>query len=385
MAEFLKLMEDWDGYSVLRRDQVPRDKLARFLEVVTNADGHLPYRHEYILKETMTTSDFPNLFGLALDHSILARYRTAPSPWRNLFQIGKCKDFNERKIHKVQGQQNLLPEVKPKAEYPQEDMSEAYYTISVKKRGRQFDISWEARINDILGAMNDIPERFAQAVLNTEASLATATYCGAAAPNASLFGAPIVDVDGESVTNLGSLPLNIENLEITLGLMAEQVDAEGIPLGIQGIHLVVPPRLQFTARKVLTSAYVQQVDTVGGANASTPVYAPLPTTNVLPDVGLKLHVDPWIPKVMAGAGAAVHKTWFVFAEKSMDGAAMEMDNLTGHESPEICMKASDKVTVGGGAIDPLEGDFGSDGIKYRVRHCLGHAQLDPRFAYAQVG
>lgn len=64
---------------------------------------------------------------------------------------------------------------------------------------------------------------------------------------------------------------------------------------------------------------------------------------------------------------------------------MEMAYLRGHEMPEICMKSSDKVTVGGAALSPFSGDFATDNIMYRVRIVHGGTQLDPRYAYSQDG
>jgi hypothetical protein len=62
-----------------------------------------------------------------------------------------------------------------------------------------------------------------------------------------------------------------------------------------------------------------------------------------------------------------------------------MDFLAGQSSPEICMKSSDKIPVGGGGeMSPYGGDFATDDIFYRVRHVMGGWQLDPRAAYAQV-
>lgn len=380
--EFLELMESWGGFGAVSGAGLSEAKVTRFMERLTNVERLPAYKHEYLLRETVTTSDFPALFGLTLDHSMLARYKTAPSPWRAYVKTGTRRDFNANEIHKVQGNDTILPLVPQKAEYPQTPMSEAHYHMQVVKYGRSFDISWEATVNDILNAMTDIPARFAQAAINTEAQLATALYCGAAAPSALLFGAPIADVDGGNVTNLGILPLTVANLGTTLQLMSQQADVNGQPLGIRGVNLVVPPAMEIAARQVLTSAFVQQVDTVGGANANPPAYIPLPTVNVLPQMGLKLHIDPWIPIVMPVAAA--NRTWFLFADNAQ-GSAIEMDFLLGHENPEICMKAPDKVAVGGGSIDPMEGDFQSDNIRYRVRHCLGGGQLDPRFAYAQVG
>ncbi|GAG47573.1 unnamed protein product, partial [marine sediment metagenome] len=41
-----------------------------------------------------------------------------------------------------------------------------------------------------------------------------------------------------------------------------------------------------------------------------------------------------------------------------------------------------KVTVGGGAITPLSGDFATDNVLYRVRLCFGGCTLDWRATYA---
>jgi hypothetical protein len=382
MPELLQLFESWDGYIPIRSRKLNEAATARLLNLITNADGLPAHKREYLLKETITTSDFPALFGGIIDHTLLAKYRSAPSPWRSYVKIGRAKDFRVRDISKVQGQNTLLPLVAEKAEYPLTTSVEAHYTNQVFKRGRQFDISWEARVNDYLDAFGDVPQLFADAALNTEAILASQLYCGAAAPSAALFGAPIADIDGANVTNLGILPLTVANLQTTMMLMTAQVDVNNIPLGARAVHLVVPPALEITARQILTSALVQQVDTAGGANAVPTTFIPLPTTNVLPQMGIQLHVDPWIPIVMPVAAA--NRTWFLFADQSQ-APSMEMDFLTGYETPEVVMKASNKMFTGGGMASPFDGDFETDNVQYRVRHVLGGTALDPRFAYAQVG
>jgi len=109
---------------------------------------------------------------------------------------------------------------------------------------------------------------------------------------------------------------------------------------------------------------------------------PVPTVNTIPQMGLKLHVDPYLQIV--DVSGTNDTTWYLFADPAQ-GAAIEFRHLRGHENPEICMKASDKVTVGGGALSPFSGDFGTDNVFYRVRIVCGGTQLDPRFTYAQVG
>lgn len=378
MSEFLKLMESWQGYAPVGDATVDEAAVAALVDLVANKSRIPAHRHEFLMREVIGTADFPNLFGVAIERQILARYRAATADWRAWFKTSRLPNLNTHRRHKVQGNDTRLPRVVEKGEYLVSPMSDAYYTIALLKYGRQFDISWEAIINDSMGAFSDIPQRFADAVINSESFAATSTYASATGPNNLLYGAPIADVDGQNVTNLGSLPLTIANLETTLELMSAQRDVNGTPIRVRGVHLVVPPALEFTARQILTSTIKSWH--YGGDDEAFATAGPMPTTNVLPQMGLRLHVDPWLPIVDVGSYPAF--TWYVFGEPSM-GAAVEFAWLTGYEAPEICMKNSDKVTVGGGALSPFTGDFATDNIFYRVRHVFGTTQLDPRFTYAQ--
>ncbi|MBN1629632.1 MAG: Mu-like prophage major head subunit gpT family protein [Thermoleophilia bacterium] len=383
MGEFLQLYESWAGYKPVSAVPLSEAKIKTTLDLLTNARKVPTHRWRYELQEAITTSDFPQLFGQVLDRQLLGRYRAVTPEWRSYLPTGTLPDFRVVQLHKVQGNDTRLDRVAEKGEYPLAPMAEASYNRQVFKYGRQFDVSWESLINDALGAMSDIEERFAEAALLSEAWQATGLYCSAAGPNVGLFGAPIADVDGQNVTNQGVLPLSIQNLETTLALMAAQTDVNGRPLGIRGVHLVVTPAREMRARAILTSAFVQQVDTTGGGTVAAQTYVPLPTANVLPQVGLQLHVDPNLP-IMDLTGNN-NGTWYVFAQAQSNTAkAAQMDFLAGHTSPEICMKASNKVSSGGGVISPFEGDFETDDVFYRVRHCFGGCRLDPRYAYAQV-
>jgi hypothetical protein len=372
--EFLNLMEDWQGWSsVSGKVKADESKIASAIDLLENKAGDPAYVHEFKMKEAITTSDFPYLFGQVLERDILARYQTAPTDWQPYTKMRNVKDFRIVDIHKVQGNDNILPEVAQKGEYLVSPMSDFYYSLAVKKYGRQFDISWESVINDYYAAFGDLPQRFADAAINTEAYQVSALITSATGPNALLFGAPITDIDGQAVTNRGTLQLTPTNLATTLGLMAAQVDVQGKPLGIRGIHVVVPPVLEITARQILTSTALRMAMTYPQAGI---------TANVLADLGLQLHINPWLPVIdVSGNG---NTTWYIFAEPSQ-GAAVYVARLRGYEQPEICMKDSDKVAMTGGALSPFTGDFATDNIFYRVRHVFGGVQGDPRFCYSQLG
>ena len=371
MAEFLKVMEDWNGFNPARKLRFSEAQIASAVDLISNKAGYPAHKHEYLLKEVITTSDFPDLFGFVIDREVLARYRAAVADWKSYFRMKTAANFNTIERHKVIGADERLPKVAEKGEYLVSEVSAGHYDYKVYKRGKQFDISWEAIVNDILGAFSDIPERYAMAAVRTEAWEATSTFSAVTGPNPLLFGAPIVDAaDGANVTNLGALALTQPNLETTLALMAAQVDANGEPISVMGKHLVVPPALEYTARAILSSSLLLST-----------AAAPIPATNIIPQLGLQLHVDPYLPVLDTTDGNA---TWYLFAEPSA-GAAMEFSYLRGHETPEIVMKNSDKVSVAGGALSSFSGDFATDDILYRVRVVCGAGRMDPRFAYAQIG
>ena len=371
MPEFMQTMEDMGGFSPIRGLPINEAAVAQANDLLTNANRLPQHQWEYLLREAVTTTDFPYLFGQILDRSLLARYQAIVPDWRSYTYVGYSRDFRQKELHKLQGLNDILDPVAQKGEYLVKPTSDSHYHLKVAKYGNQFDISWESLINDDLGAFSDVASRFADAATYTEAYLATQLFVAAAGPNPLLFGATISDVDGQAITNQGTLALDITNLGITMGLMAAQTDVLGRPLGIRGVHLVVPPALEITARGILTSALQQQL-----ASA-----VPIATANVVAQMGIQLHVNPFVS--MIDTSGNKNMTWYLFADTGSI-KAMEFDYLRGHETPEICMKNSDKVSPTGAPLGAFSGDFATDNIFYRVRIVCGGTQLDPRAAYAQV-
>lgn len=374
MPEFLQLMESEQGFDKSAKG-IAADPaaLTEALRLIRNEYGLPRHRHQYLLKEAITTSDFPTLFGILVQQDLLAKYRAVIPDWRSYCPTGTLPNFNIHTKHKVYGQDNVLPVVAEKGPYTAVPSGTGHYHAHLHKYGRVFDISWEAVINDSLGAFNDIADRFSTAATRTEAFNVTSLIAAVGGPNAGLYGAPIADVDGQNVTNQGILALSIANLQATLQLMAAQTDPNGEPIQVQGVHLVVPPALEYTARAILTSSL---------AYSTAAAFPGVPDINITPQLGIQLHVNRYLNVIDLSANT--NGTWYMFAEPGT-ARAIEMDFLAGNESPEICMKSSDKVPVGGGGeMGPFGGDFATDDIFYRVRHVMGGWQLDPRYTYAQV-
>jgi len=390
MKELLRTIDDWTGYRSMPKPNTALLEASGVLVDLMSNRYRLPgWKQEAIirawvhgeppaqLRESVVSSDFPSLFGFTLERDVLARYQAVVPEWRAYTKVGTLPNFNVAELHKVVGNDGLLAAVPERAPYPIQVVANGHYHRQLFKYGGQFDISWEAMVNDVQSAFQDVPQRFADAVVYTEAYNVTALYAAAAGPNPLLFGAPVVDAaDGANVTNLGVLPLTIGNLETTITLMAQQQDVQGKPLGIRAAHLVVPPALELTARAILTSTLKQWTEVGAGGGV------PVPTANILPQMGLQLHVDPLLPVIDVSGN--VNTTWYLFAEPSRI-AAIQLDYLRGYENPEIVMRSSDKVSVTGAPMSPFSGAFLDDDIQYRVRCVHGGARLDPRACYAQVG
>jgi len=363
--ELMKLMEDWKGFVALS-DVVKGEgyelRLKETIDLLSNAHNYPAHKHEYLLREALTTSDFPNLFGDVLDRQVLASYKAVAPVWKAFVKMSTVRDFKVSDRYAITGGDDVLARVAEKGEYLASDRAEALYHLYVLKYGRQFDISWEALINDDLGALKDTPERFARAAIRTEHDFVTSTYAGSAA----LYAA--------ANPNTTALPLTIASLEAGVASMASVLDAAGNPIMNRARYLVVPPVLEMTARQILTSTVKQWVDRAD-PGVTTVAY---PMTNVIAQYGLELIVDPYLAIYANAAEQATQ--WYLFADPR-DIAALEFAHMSGHERPEICMKASDKVTVGGGAIGPMSGDFATDNVFYRVRLVFGGTTLDWRATY----
>ena len=269
----------------------------------------------------------------------------------------------------ITGGDQYLARVAEKGEYLASERGEERFPVYVYKYGRQFDISWEALINDDLGALKDTPERFARAATRTEHRLVTAVYAGNVglhANNAALY---------EDGVNCVATALSIASLETAIQDMVAFQDDNNEPIMNRPKYLVVVPALEMTARQILTSTH--KSCHYGGDDEAFATAGPMPTTNVLPTMGLTLIVDPYLPILDTDSD---EEAWYLFADPN-DVAAIEVDRLVGHERPEICMKASDKVNIGGGELSPLSGDFATDNVFYRVKLVFGANPLDWRATY----
>ncbi|MGB8248291.1 MAG: hypothetical protein WCE98_09810, partial [Chlorobium sp.] len=342
-------------------------------------------RPSYHLMEALSTSDFPILFGDILDRQVLASYREWVPTWQPIAKRRVVRDFRGVKLFKpLTGMNGILEEVGELAEYPEGDLDEqATQTITVAKYGKRLGLSWESIVNDDLDQLRDIPNRMGRMARRTENRLATELYVDAAGPHASLY--TVGNANIVNTTNAPGMvggddnpPLSVIGLTQALLVLGNMTDEDGNPIEHEAATLVVPPALEVTANNILNATAIE-LTTMGGTVDGTP----FPERRLLAANWLsrkvRLVVNPIIPNIATSNG---NTSWWVFADPAADREALVMAFLRGWEDPAVFMKSANARRVGGGDIDPLDGDFDTDSVAYKVRHVIGAARVDPKATVA---
>jgi hypothetical protein len=324
----------------------------------------------WLLKEALSTSDFPLLFGDTIDRLMVAQYRAIEPKWRDYVRVSTVADFRAvKRFHCTRGS-GRLDQVLEGAGYQVDAQAESTYSFSVAKYGRRRDILWEALTNDDLDALKATPDDLAWQAANTEYWFATSAF----AANATLYAT----TGGGRPTggNKGTAVLSATNLQAAIEQMSKFLSPEGQPMLNTPKWIVVPPALELTARQILQSATI----TYSGSTDRSD----LPTLNILQGI-LDIRVNEYLPVIDTTNG---HTGWYLFADPSF-GWAIEVGFLRGHETPELFMKTANQVKLGGGAVSPLDGDFDNDAVAYKARHVLGGSHSNAvggwRFTYHSDG
>lgn len=331
------------------------------------------------LREAMSTSDFPLLFGDTIDRKMFATFRAIPAVWRNYIKVdNQIPDFRAVKRFRCTRGDGILSDVPQGDSYPADSVTESQYSYSLGKKGKRRNFLWETLVNDDLGCLHSAPDDFAWQAANKEAQFASSLFVG----NTTLYSTTH-SVAGTNYSNLAtSTALTPDNLAAAISAMGlYPADDGAAPILNEPIFLVVGTlEMKFKAEQILNSITVAY-DSIGDTDT---IRGNLPTANIIPrSISSTMQVlrDPWM-KYNDSTNYAT--SWYLFADPNM-GWAVEMGFLAGHETPELFMKDSNQVLLGGGSTNPIDGDFDNDAVGYKVRHVMGGSHTNAvggwRFTY----
>lgn len=312
-----------------------------------------------LVHEAFSTSDlFKSAAGDVLDREMLAQYQEMPTQWGKFSTRTTVKNFKKKYLRELAGGRTRLDLVPEHTGYPSADYSVTERSIQVAKYGRQFGYSFEARINDELDELQQVPGNFAIAARMTEdyLSLQQLANVTTGAPNTGFFNA------GNG--NLGTGALTQDRLQTAITTVSTKKDAEGNLLYPGPLQLVVGPSLSFTAERILNQT------TIRVTSGSNQTEEPNP---------LKGKIQLTVLDNLPGTA------WYVLPVPTAPRPAFYTAFLTGWETPDIRYKSDQGSSQGGGDLGPDAGSFDNDSVRWRVRHIAGAAQGDPKFTYASDG
>lgn len=329
---------------------------------------------DYLLKEAMTTSDFPNLMGDLLYRTMLGNFTAYPVTYPGYFRTTTVKDFRTLHMYTIDGGQNLLGKVKEREPYPEITFTEGAKTLSVFKYGRRYSITFEMLVNDDLNAFNTRPQLMAEGARRSEEYLATTMLADANGPHASFF------TSGNANIVTGNPVFSIQGLQTAMTVLAKQKDTEGQPIVITSYALVVGPALSVSMDNVLHALQIRINDNSGGGTSGQFLYA-----NNWMKGKVTGYVNPYLPYVSSSANGDTQ--WYLIANPNDIGQrpAFVFGKLRGYEDPQLFVKSNNSTRLGGGAVDTLDGDFESDAIDYKLRTFMGASQIEPKMAVASNG
>ena len=335
-----------------------------------------------MLREAMSTSDFPVLFADIISRSVLANYNYWPVTWPSVAKRVTVRDFRDNKLFlPLLGADSILTKVPEGTNYPETDLTEQTpITFTVAKYGRKLAFTFEAMVNDDLDFLRDMPQRLAVGARRTEERIVTEQYVASTGPHGTLYTTAlknlVVTGNGSSTNNP---PLSIAGLQDAFTVLGNQVDENGEPIMVESVTLVVPPALEVTARNILSATELRFGTIAPGATSGQ--QQELMTQNWMRN-RVNLQVNPYLPLIDTTSG---HTAWYLFGNPAVGRPAIIAAFLRGYEQPQVLIKEPNARTPGGGSVDPMNGDFETDSIQYRVRHIMGTSRIDGKATVASKG
>ena len=333
----MSLLREWaktahkQGYdgSLIRQIIADRDFESHALEGAVAAASEL---------REATTSDFSDLVGenSNVERELIKAYSIAPSNWRKLVNSVPLRDM--KTVTRLRRSDTDRYEVVAEgAEHEQGNFSSYKVTYTPMKYERGVNFTWEMLINDDVGAFKNIGRELGIAAQNTVNDFVIAFL----RDNPEIYDGKALFHEDHG--NIGGSALEESTLAAAITAMREQTSEKGNPLNVEPGYLVIPPELEFTAKKLVHSSLVPG-DDVNDVNV------------------LRGMVEVLVEPLLTNSG-----NWYLVAKPSSI-ATIEMGFLGGRETPEILVKD----------------DFERDVVWYKGRMVFGGAVLDYRGFYGAI-
>lgn len=305
------------------------------------SEGFTGNSRSALVKAAMSTSDFPAILENTLGKALRAGYETEPATFEAWTRSVLVPDFKQQSRVLLGSAPALLP-VAEGGEYTfgsmDEDKSVPY---TVGKYGRLVQLTWEALVNDDLGAFLRITQAMGQAASRAEGDTVYGTFAeNAWAGQTMQDGLPLFDAAHRNLT-ASFAGVTADALAAARVLLRRQVAVGGGALNLPPRYLLVAPEHE-QAAEILLAAAARSMSQ-GESNALIPAW--LAQLQLV--VEARLQEDAFYLLTSADAVDTLERAW------------LEDDN-----GPRITE----------------EDGFKTDARTYKVRHVFGGRWLDWRGA-----
>lgn len=291
-------------------------------------------------------SDFAYITTEVMNRTLLAAYQRRAASWQLVTGAAQtATDFRE--LHAVRfGGDFALKRVRENGEYEEAVLSDEAEGLKVERRGRTIRLTFEAVVNDDMGAFNRIPAEFAMAARAMENSMVWSLFRA----NAKLKS------DGKSLFHAdhGNLAAPAAAISITSVSAGRKAMWEQRPFGssdkddfmqVEPDRLIVPPALELVALQFATS-------TTPGEDGKVNPFKSTLTPGVVPNLG-------------AAAGGS-DTAWYLVSSELPPIAHAYLD---GYAAP---------------TVQTIEG-MNPDAVVMNARHIFGAAAVEHRGAWKNPG
>lgn len=296
-----------------------------------------------------TTSDFPMLLQGAGERVLMDAYQLVQSPLKTvLSRRSTATDFRTKTKLKV-ADAGYLEKVTESGEIKATTRSEAAKSYKIESYGRIFSLSFQAIVNDDLGAFADWSRQAGKMAALTENKVLIDLLLAnsGAGPKMGETNKNLFHADHGNLAAAGTA-LGETNLSAAILAFRKQKafahapGAEGLRIAIAPRYVLIGPELEVTAQKLLASI------------------TPAATADATPEV-----IKSLVPVVEPNLDG---KSWRLFADPAQQ-AVFEWSYLEGHEGPQLSTQE----------------EFHQLGKSFRAVLHFGAGAIDFRGAYLNPG
>lgn len=249
-----QLSEPARAYAHMTMLDVSRDSLRRS---GVNTSGMSP---ETIITRSLgglhTTSDFPLILGDFVNREMRTRYNSAPSAVRQVAKQSSSRDFRAK--HKLMlGGFSDLEKVNEAGEFKSGTINEAGETYRLHRAGRILGVSYQAMVNDDLGAFTGIPAEMSTSALSYQFD----TLVNMILSNPAMSdGNAVFSAAHGNIT--GAYAFNTLTLSAARTAMRRQKGLGGMLIDVTPRYLLVPPELETDGEKLIVEISATTTDDV---------------------------------------------------------------------------------------------------------------------------